>query len=81
MIVDGYSCLDEMNFGRDMHVFEDIYQRLQRRTSRIRNLSSRHKDVNVLWIYINRTDEDGTNIGNKVMIVDKTVVVEEKFVC
>jgi hypothetical protein len=48
-------------------------------TNRMRNLGLGPKDVNVLWIYMNIFDEEGGDIRNKVMIVDKTEAVEEKF--
>lgn len=35
MIDDGYSCVNEINLSRNMQVFEDICQRLQRRTNRM----------------------------------------------
>lgn len=48
-------------------------------TNRMRNLGHQPKDVIVLWIYMNGSEVDGVDIRNKVMSIDKTVFVEDKF--
>ena len=44
--------VDKRNFGIDIHVFDDVYFKRQRRKDKMRNVSSLHKSTNVLWVYI-----------------------------
>jgi len=75
-----YIFVDKKFFDRDRYLLDDVYQRLQRRTNKMRTLSSQPKNVNELRTCMNRSNEDSAGGRNKVLIVNKTEAVVETFV-
>jgi hypothetical protein len=72
--------VDNKFFDRDRYVLDNVYQRLQRRTNKMRTLSLQPKNINGLWTCMNRPDKDSADDRNKVLIVSKTEAAEDIFV-